>query len=187
MNKVLKCFSYYTGIAMLLISYLSIASLAQNIKSEENTLPSKNSPVLQPSRGAKGINLTDEDRVEIVNQALQQGLVKKEIVDHERLASPIVLSTKNIKNEYVPKLDGYKLELLSPEKIEKKAEKEGAFLYLSFHIFKVEGEKVEVLLLNKWAGKPDEMSLALVGGGIYYEFRKDSGKWTSRMSGMVVP
>jgi hypothetical protein len=159
----------------------------EKLRAEASTAPLKNAPVSQDSQNSNNINLTDEDRAEILNQVLNNGLVEQKLFDAHLLLNPIVVSTKNIKKEFALKLDGYKFELLSPEEIEEKAEKEGAFLFLSFPIFKIEGKKVEVVLLNARAGKLNQWKYQSVGGALRYEFSKESGKWISEIISRIVP
>lgn len=124
-------------------------------------------------------DISDSDKAEIVKLTLEDALVKKKIPDYNMLIEQrgnIVLSTENIKPDWIPNLSGYKLTLLSPAEIQRK----GDFLYLSFDEFKVKGSCVAVTLTNSWAvGKKSGMGY-LSGGGFTYEYRKQSGKWIGK-------
>jgi hypothetical protein len=134
-------------------------------------------------------NVSDADKAEIVRLTLEDALVKMKILDDNpstRGKESIVLSSKNIKPDWVPNLPGYKLVVMSPSEIQKKADSEGDFLYLSFVGFKVKGSCVAVALANWWAvGKNSGMGY-LSGSTSNYEYRKQSGKWVGKGLGGLI-
>ena len=86
----------------------------------------------------------------------------------------------------MPSIPGYKLILMDPIKIQKKADQEGDFLYLSFSDFKVSSSSVVVTLMNGWAvGKKSDM-VYLSGGTSTYEYRKVFGKWLGQLIGGTI-
>jgi hypothetical protein len=139
-----------------------------------------------PSQPSK---VSDSDKAEIIRLTLEEALVKKKIPDYNLLIEgkeSIVLSTKNIKPSWVSDLPGYKLALMSPSEIQKKADSGGDFLHLSFVEFKVKGSCVAVTLANSWAVGKNSGKGYLSGGGFTYEYRKQSGKWVGKgISGWI--
>ncbi len=127
--------------------------------------------------------MSDADKAEIVRLTLEDALIKKTIPDYNRLVEGgrgIAVSTENIKAEWVPTFRGLKFILLSPAEIQRKADREKDFLYLSFARFRVKGSCVAVTLANSWAvGKNSAMGY-LSGGGSVYEYRKHGTKWIGK-------
>jgi hypothetical protein len=140
---------------------------------------------IQPCDGAPaGAAVTDSDKAEIARAVLEDALIKKTLPDWGMLVEGkdrIVLSTRNIKSNWIPRFSRFKLVLLSPRHIQERADSEGDFLHLSFSEFKVIGACVAVTIVNSWAvGKHSDMGY-LSGGGSRYEFRKESGKWAGKI------
>jgi len=134
-------------------------------------------------------DFTDSDKAEIVRLVLVDALVEKKIPDYRLLTetqNSIVVSTLNIQRSWVPNLPNYTLKLMSPAEIQRRADGQGDFLYLSFAEFKVKGSCVAVTLANSWAvGKKSGMGY-LSGGGFSYEYRRQSGKWIGKwISGWI--
>jgi hypothetical protein len=132
----------------------------------------------------KASNVTDADKAEIVRLTFEDALLRKKLPAYygsltEGQAN-LVLSTQNIKPSWVGDLPGHKLVLMSPAEIQRKADTEGDFLYLSFVELKAKGSCVAVTLMNSWAvGKSSSMGY-LSGGSVTYEYRRPSGKWIGK-------
>jgi hypothetical protein len=161
------------------------------VRQSQNTNVNFRLKVVRPCEGnaSETNSVSDSDKAEIIRLVLEDALVKKEIPDYNLLTEGkenIILSTQNIRSNWVPSLPGYKLILMSPAEIQKKADFEGDFLHLSFVVFKVKGSCVAVTLANSWAvGKHSGMGY-LSGGGFTYEYRKQSGKWVGKgISGWI--
>lgn len=134
--------------------------------------------------------VTDEDKAQITKLILETALLEKvKIPDYKLLTegkNSIILSTKNIRPNWLPLLPGVKLVIMKPQDIQRKANREGDFLYLSFTKFVIKGSCVAVSLDNTWAvGKHSGMGY-LSGGGFTYEYHKISGKWVGKfVSGYI--
>lgn len=134
--------------------------------------------------------VTDEDKTEIIKQMLEPQLVGEKVDETDKIVSDfelmmrakggIVLSTENVKARLVPAIAGVRLQLLSPREIQRKANREGDFMYLAFPQFEVKGSKVVVTLVRTWAKSKDSAMGYLSGGSETYEFSKESGKWVSK-------
>lgn len=140
------------------------------------------------SNGSSAV--TDEDKAQITKLILATALLEKvKIPDYELLTegkNSVILSTKNIRPNWLPPLPGIKLVIMKPQDIQRKANREGDFLYLSFTKFVIKGSCVAVSLDNTWAvGKNSGMGY-LSGGGFTYEYHKVSGIWVGKfVSGYI--
>lgn len=132
------------------------------------------------------IELSNADKAIIINEILEDSLLKKEIPDYELLVKQkgeIVLSTENLKPEWVKSFLNVKLKLMSEKEIQEKANNQGDFLYLSFDKFKPKGDCVVVTFTNSWAVGIDSGTGYLSGGGSIYIYRKESGKLVGKYIG----
>ncbi|MGH9906176.1 MAG: hypothetical protein ACRD8U_11425, partial [Pyrinomonadaceae bacterium] len=101
-------------------------------------------------------------------------------------AKGVILSTRNIKPEWIKGIQDTTIKLMSQKQIQRKADREGDFLYLSFQEIKVRGTCIVVTVSNTWAVGKNSKGFILSGGGYTYEYRKQSGKWMGRfVSGWV--
>jgi Carboxypeptidase regulatory-like domain len=136
--------------------------------------------------GGKTIELNDADKAEIVNQILENDILKKKISDYGLLVKQkgaIILSTENIKTDWIKPLKEINLKFMSESEIQDRADKSGDFLYLSFDKFKIIGECIIVTFTNSWAvGKNSGMGY-LSGGGSVYLYHKESGKLIGKSIG----
>lgn len=127
----------------------------------------------------KTIELDETDKAEIINQILDDALIKKQIPDYSLLAEQkgaIILSNENIKADWVKPIKNVNLKLMSQSEIQSIADNKSDFLYLSFDKFKIKGECVIVTFTNSWAvGKKSGM-VYLSGGGSFYRYHKENGK-----------
>jgi len=134
----------------------------------------------------KTFELNEADRIEIVNQILEDALLKQKIVDFEMTAkqkNKIVLSAENIKLEWIKPLKNVELKLLTKDEIQKKADEKGDFLYLSFSPFRIKGECLLVTLSNSWAVGKNSGMFYLSGGGNVYLYRREGGKLVGKSVG----
>lgn len=134
------------------------------------------------SSEGKTIELTDEDKAEIVNQILEDALIKKNIPDYNPKGK-FILSTENIKPDWVKPLPKIKLNLMTPDEIQSKADNKGDFLYLSFAEFAPKGKCVLVTLENGWAKGKRSDKYYLSGGGSIFLYHKKAGKWVGEYNG----
>jgi hypothetical protein len=140
--------------------------------------------------------ITDDDKAEIISQMLRRELVGKEVNEKDDLVSDfellmkakvgIVLSRKHL-NSLVPKLPEVRIMTLSPREIQRKADREGDFMYLVFTQFDVKGAKVVVTLTKSWAKRKSSTMIYLSGGAETYEYQRENGKWVGKfLQGYVV-
>ncbi len=132
------------------------------------------------------LKLSDANKAEIVNQILEESLVKKKLPSYGLLTNQkntFILSTQNIQTEWIKPLENVNLKFMNAEEIQQKADTEGDFLYISLSELKVKGECVAVTITNSWAVGKSSTKMYLSGGGTNYIFRKDSGKFTGRIIG----
>jgi hypothetical protein len=116
----------------------------------------------------KNIELTDDDKAEIVKQVLESELKRMS------LGQPLILSTKNIKAEWIPKLPKSQLEVLSPFRIGLRSI-QGDFHFSYFSEFEVHGDCVTLTLIGDLTG-----GCNMCGSGATYVFHKVSGKWSGK-------
>ena len=131
------------------------------------------------------ITLTELDKLEIIKPTLERALFNKQIPDYGLLKDKanVVLSTKNISPNLVPKLTGVNLILLSPDKIQEKADSEGDFTYLSFGEITANGDKIFVVLANTWVKSKTSHKVYMSGGAMFLEYRKENSKWIGEIVG----
>jgi len=103
----------------------------------------------------------------IVYETLKMSLVEEQIPDHNLLthnSSDIVLSTWLIEDVDVPhRIGSYRINLMSPDEIEEKAEAEGDFQYLQFTRFDVNPNDITVEI--------NTVGVFDAGGGMTIQFR----------------
>ena len=140
--------------------------------------------------------ITDEDKAEIISQMLRRELVGKEVNEKDELVSDfellvkakggIVLSNKHLES-LVPEILEIRVMTLSPREIQRKADREGDFMYLVFTQFDVKGVKVLVTLTKTWAKGRSSTMIYLSGGAETYEYQRKNGKWVGKfLQGYVV-
>ncbi len=128
---------------------------------------------------AQKISLTDADKADIVNQLLKISLVDKRIPDYQLLMTQkgkIIVSSENIKAEWIKPIPGVNLRIISAAAVQEKANKSGDFLYISFE-FKEKQNGVVVNINNGWAVGVNSSIGYLSGGGCGYFFHREAGKW----------
>ena len=138
------------------------------------------------------LSLTDQDRSELIRQTLERALIGNEMIAAEVLVKDnesVVLSTENINASLVPDIPNRNLILLRPEEIQKKADDQGDFMFLSFNKIEVRGSVVHVVLANTLAkGKDSEKTEGYTSGGFFtVEYQQISGEWVGTAQGVAVP
>ncbi len=138
------------------------------------------------------LSLTDQDTSELIRQTLERALV-----DNDMIAAgvslkdngSIVLSTENINGSLVPDIPNRKLVLLGPEEIQKKADDQGDFMYLSFNRIEVRGSIVQAVLAHTLAqGKDSEKTEGFHAGGfLTVEYKQISGEWVGVAQALAIP
>jgi hypothetical protein len=75
---------------------------------------------------------------------------------------------------------------MGQRQIQRKADREGDFLYTSFPEIRIRGACIAVTVANTWAVGRRSRMVYLSGGGYNYEYRKQSGKWVGKfVSGWI--
>ena len=138
------------------------------------------------------LSLTDQDRSELIRQTLERALTGNEMIAAGVLVKDnesVVLSTENINASLVPNIPNGNVVLLRPEEIQKKADDQGDFMFLSFDKIEVRGSVVHVVLANTLAtGKDSEKTEGYMSGGYFtVEYKQLSGEWVGTAHGIAVP
>lgn len=132
--------------------------------------------------------VTDDDKAEVVRATLTQlANSRSGLLDQKQRDTGIVLSTQNIKPDWVQGVSGLKVQLLSRGEIQSKADNEGDFPFLSVQEMRVRRQCIAIFLGSTWAVGHGSNKHYLSGGGSTYEYRKQSGKWIGKyLSGWVL-
>ena len=159
------------------------------------------------------LSLTDQDKSELIRQTLERALIGNEmirqtleraLIGNEMIAAEVlvkdnesvVLSTENISASLVPDISNRNLILLRPEEIQKKADDQGDFMFLSFDRigpkeiwvdggWGVDRSVVEVVLAK---GKDSEKTEGYMSGGYFtVEYQQISGEWVGTAHCCAVP
>lgn len=149
------------------------------------------------------LSLTDQDRSELIRQTLERALIGNEMTGAGVLVKDnesVVLSTENINASLVPNIPNRNLIPLRPEEIQKKADAQGDFMFLSFDRigpkeiwvdggWGVDRSVVEVVLANTLAkGKDSEKTEGYMSGGYFtVEYQQISGEWVGTAQSLAVP
>lgn len=144
-------------------------------------------PAAESASLSQKSKVTEQDKAEIVKLTLAGVLTpSSKFLSKKQSEGLVILATKNIKPDWVPRVGGFELVLLTASEIQRKANREGDFEYLSFAKFKVKGQKVLVELVNTWTKSKDSGMGYLSGGGLTLEYTRNKGKWEGRfISGYV--
>ena len=138
------------------------------------------------------LSLTDQDTSELMRQTLERALIDNDMIaagvsvkDNES----VVLSTENINVSLVPDIPNRNLVLLGPEEIQKKADDQGDFMFLSFNRIEVRGSIVQAVLANTLAqGKDSEKTEGFHAGGfLTVEYKQISGEWVGVAQALGLP
>lgn len=126
--------------------------------------------------------VSDKDKAQVLRLTLTQAVSSKlALLDQKQRDNGVILSTENIKPEWVKDVPGIKISLMAQKQIRRKAEREGDFLFLSFPEIRARGQCIAVTVANTWAVGKHSRTVYLSGGGYTYEYRKQSGKWVGKL------
>lgn len=135
-------------------------------------------PVACREAGKEKIVLTEQDKAEIVNKTLVYALRdERGLISAKEKEKELILSTKNIKPDWITDTAKWKIKLLTQNQVQRKADNEGDFLYMSFRELNVKGGCVVVDFDYTWAVGKNSGFGYLSGGGFTMEFRKQAGSW----------
>jgi hypothetical protein len=127
---------------------------------------------------------TEAEKAQIVNQLLEDSLIKKQSPDFSYFLTHkdfIILSTKNIKPEWVNLPENIKIKLMSEAEIRQKVKESGDFLFLAFSEFEVRGDCLMVTFDYDWSNPSDINNSQTYPQGALFIYRKESGKLVWRM------
>ena len=127
----------------------------------------------------KTAKLADVDKAEIVNQILAEVLAGEGFPDVDR-KTPIVISKDSIDPKWIKSVADLEFEFLDPVAIQKRADEKGYLLHLKFFDWKIGRECVVVSIGNTLVASSKSDQIYLLGGGVSFVFRKESGKWKGR-------
>ena len=126
-------------------------------------------------------DVSDADKAEVFRATLMQGISPQwGLLDPKQRETGVILSTKNIKRHWLQAIPGVSIQLWTQADIQRKADDEADFLYLWIPEMKVRGQCIAVTLSNTWAIGKNSKSVYMSGGGLIYEYRKESGKWVGK-------
>jgi len=120
------------------------------------------------------IELAEKDKAEIINQVLKMEFHNRQVV-----GEPILLSTQNIKVDWVSAPPGHTVTALSILEIFMKARPGEHVSYYYFSEFKVHGDCLAITLIESGVTSEGE-KCNLCGGGATYVFRKEAGGWKGK-------
>ena len=200
MNRI-KGLPLGLGVAALMVAGLACGAGEPPAATLTGTSVAPTAPAVV--REASSLSLTDEHRSELIRQTLERVLIGNEMTVAGVLVKEngsVVLSSENINASLVPNIPNRTLILLRPEEIQKKADDQGDFMYLSFDRigpkaiwvdggWGVDGSVVEVVLANLLAkGKDSEKTDGYMSGGYFtVEYRQISGEWVGTAQPLAVP
>lgn len=139
--------------------------------------------------GGLPVPVNDSDIDELFRLTLERALVDKEIPDYNLIKDKknIVLSTENVRMDLVPEIPGVNLLVMEPDQIQRKANREGDFLYLRFSKFKLLTNKTAVVQLdNIWMKSKTSTVMYVSGGGFTIFYHKESGQWEDEVVSMWI-
>ncbi len=121
----------------------------------------------------------DEDKKELIRLTLETAILQEEITAYNLLkdTSTFILSTENVKPDWVPNFPHKRIILMSRDAIQAKANRDGDFLYLQFEPFVMQNDGGVVARLNNdWClGKHSGQRAG--GGGIALTYYKNASIW----------
>lgn len=126
-------------------------------------------------------DVSDQDKAEVLRATLIQGAQQWGLLDQKQLETGVILSTKNIKRDWLQGFQDLRIQLWTPDKIQRTADDEGDFQFLLVPEIKARRQCIVVSLSNTWARGKRSKSLYMSGGGLIYEYRKESGKWVGKV------
>lgn len=121
----------------------------------------------------------------LLNKPLDKGMGNCDFPDAQMVAdqSNLVLKSVNINMDHEFRIPGKRILIMTAEQIQGKANKEGDFLYFSFHEVLARGNKAAIGLSLTWAAAKKSKTLHMSGGYMRVIFEKRNGIW--RVNGPV--
>ena len=132
--------------------------------------------------------VSDADKAEVVRAILKQGAAPEwGLLDQRQREIGVILSTKNIKRKWLQGFQDVRIQLWAPEEIQRKANDEDALQFFVIPEMKVRRQCIAVTLSLTWAKGKNSRSIFMSGGGLIYEYRRESGKWVGKfITGWVI-
>lgn len=133
-------------------------------------------------------SVSDVDKAEVFRSMLRRVAAPDSgLLEQEQRESGVVLSTKNIKPEWLQGFRELSIKLWTPDEIQSKADSEGDFMFLSVPEMKVRSQCIAVTMGVSWAKGKNSKVVYMSGGGLIYEYRKQSGKWVGKfVTGWII-
>ena len=133
-------------------------------------------------------NVSDADKAEVFRSMLTRVADPDSgLLEQQQRETGVILSTKNIKPAWVQGFQGLSIQLWTPNEIQRKADNGGDFMFLLVSEMKVRRQCIAVTMGITWAIGKNSKSLYMSGGGMIYEYRKESGKWIGKLvTGWVI-
>jgi hypothetical protein len=117
---------------------------------------------------------------EVVQKALTDGLVHKDMIDYGLLKDNrnVIVSNHLIDESMLPDLDSIKITILPDSGIKSLADKNGDFIYLKFvKIDCIDDTTYIVSLATNWMRSSSSDIIYLSGGWIEYKYIKSNNIW----------
>lgn len=126
-------------------------------------------------------DVSDRDKAEVLRATLVQGARQWRLLGQKQHETGVILSTKNIKRNWLQGFQDLRIQLWTPDKIQRKADDAGDFQVLLVPEIKVRRQCIVVSLSNTWAKGRRSKGFDMSGGALIYEYRKESGKWVGKV------
>lgn len=133
-----------------------------------------------------GLKLSDGEKLEVVKLTLEEVLVPtNDFLNKRQREWGIVISSLNLKKEWLGKLDRGKFQVLTPQQIWWKAMREGSFEYLAITEFKIEGDRAVIELSKAWARGKHDGNERSERRGLVMEFQKIGKRFVRRVINVI--
>ena len=132
--------------------------------------------------------VSDADKAEVFRSMLTRiAAPESGLLEQKQRETGVILSTKNIKPAWLQGFQGLSIQLWAPNQIQRKADNEGDFMFLSVPEMKVRRQCIAVTMGITWAQGKNSKAVYMSGGGLVYEYRLESGKWVGKLvTGWVI-
>lgn len=141
--------------------------------------------------------VSKKDKQALAQAAFKWAIIDKNIPDFQLIKDPanLIVSTQGISDDFQFTFKGFNVTILTPEEIQKKADKDGDFLYIKFassaggeDAFQVTENEAAVSVNIRWAQSSESKkkgSLYLSGGGAELHFKKKGKTWVFDRVGKI--
>ena len=127
--------------------------------------------------------LSNRDRAEILNQVLARFLSHPGYRDLIDPRGYVIVSNANIDPAWITSTSNVRLQFLKPSEIQQKADGGADFEYVSIGKWTSGMGCAVISASDVWAaGKHSEL-IHMSGGGLYFMFTKQQGKWVGELLG----